>query len=334
MSKNMMNIQTIRAIRGLYIPEEYTEKDSVRMSLLLDQYVDIVPDISLKMKQALFTLEYDNFNRLATHLAETSKKVYADNLAYDCKKIMELVNERKQSVCEILLQQMIANMSTLSISIQSAQLNGNKANDSDNLFQQLEHDIHRLQHALQNFDGQTSEQVLNEIVRKKVPLNLLSVVNVIRKQIGEYDFDAAIEQCKELVRLVLMGTLQERNSEKEPYIVLAVDDKPDVLNSLKAMIPSQDYKFFGVTSGEAALRFLEKHEPDIAILDIEMPGMDGFALAHKIKLEMKKEFPVIFLTGNGRRDEVLKAFSVGAVDFLVKPAIPEYVLLKLQEHIK
>jgi len=109
--------------------------------------------------------------------------------------------------------------------------------------------------------------------------------------------------------------VQDREAQRS---ILAVDDIPVTLSLLKSVLSSADYKFYGVTSGAAALDFLKEREPDMFILDIEMPNMNGFELAAKIR-EAGNYAPIVFLTGNTTRDYLVRAVKAGASDFLVKP---------------
>ena len=114
--------------------------------------------------------------------------------------------------------------------------------------------------------------------------------------------------------------------------ILAVDDNTFFLDTLKRVLHDTDYKLTCVTSGIAALRFLQNHRPDLFILDIEMPEMDGYELARKIRAYGKKA-PIIFLTGNAKREYVLKAIEAGASDFIVKPINQKHVLERIAKFI-
>ena len=103
---------------------------------------------------------------------------------------------------------------------------------------------------------------------------------------------------------------------------------PQILASLKSMLGDK-YKFVGATSGEAALKYLENHLPDVYILDIDMPGMNGFQLVDVIRAR-RKIAPIIFLTANATVEYVTKAFDLGITDFLVKPCHDESVHNKLE----
>jgi CheY-like chemotaxis protein/HPt (histidine-containing phosphotransfer) domain-containing protein len=123
----------------------------------------------------------------------------------------------------------------------------------------------------------------------------------------------------------------EEDVEKKS--ILAVDDNAFFLDTLKSALQDTDYKLICVTSGMAALKYLQNHRPNLYILDIEMPEMDGYELAHKIRTYGKKA-PIIFLTGNSSKEYVTKAIQAGAADFIVKPLNKEYVLERISQHIK
>ncbi|MDR2953278.1 MAG: response regulator [Treponema sp.] len=127
-------------------------------------------------------------------------------------------------------------------------------------------------------------------------------------------------------------TAGEGGGRKNEKIILAVDDTPLFLTMLKKTLANIDCKLFCVTSGNDALRFLEKRAADLFLLDIEMPGMNGYELAAKIR---EKGFlaPLIFLTGNSRKEYVMKALEAGAADFIVKPVNQEDVRAKIARYI-
>ena len=120
------------------------------------------------------------------------------------------------------------------------------------------------------------------------------------------------------------------NSEK---IILAVDDATISLTMLKKSLQGIPYKLFCVNSGDEAIRFLSKNpEPDLFILDIEMPKMNGYELAEKIR-EKGQKAPIVFLTGNATKKNVVKAIEAGASDFIVKPIDKTYLIYKINKYM-
>ena len=131
---------------------------------------------------------------------------------------------------------------------------------------------------------------------------------------------------------VKTSELPASEPEKGKKNILAVDDKAFFLDTLKRALQGTEYKLTCLTSGSAAMKFLENHTPNLFILDIEMPEMDGYELAHKIR-ECDKNAPILFLTGNATKEYVKKAIMAGAADFIVKPITQKQVLERIGKFI-
>jgi len=114
--------------------------------------------------------------------------------------------------------------------------------------------------------------------------------------------------------------------------ILAVDDKPFFLNMIISQLQNENYKLTCVTTAKDALKFLEKQTPDLFILDIEMPEMNGLDLAQKIR-DMGKTAPIIFLTASTKKDYIAKAKKTGASDFVVKPVNKQQLIEKIKKNI-
>jgi CheY-like chemotaxis protein/HPt (histidine-containing phosphotransfer) domain-containing protein len=115
--------------------------------------------------------------------------------------------------------------------------------------------------------------------------------------------------------------------------ILAVDDTAFFLTILKKILSDTRYILTCVSSGRDALKYLEKHQPDIFLLDIEMPGMDGYELAARIK-ESGQKAPIIFLTGNAKKEHLARAVKSGAVDFIIKPINKDVLLTKIHKYLR
>ncbi|MEY8739931.1 response regulator [Paenibacillus tundrae] len=122
----------------------------------------------------------------------------------------------------------------------------------------------------------------------------------------------------------------------EPIHILLVDDRPENLLALEAVLESERYKLVKATSGEEALRCLLKDEFAVIVLDVQMPGMDGIETARLIKARDKsKDVPIIFISANSREAEHLFAgYSAGAIDYMVKPFIPQILKSKIEGFVE
>ena len=103
--------------------------------------------------------------------------------------------------------------------------------------------------------------------------------------------------------------------------LLIVDDLPENLLALDALIQGEDREVHQAQSAEAALSLLLEHEFALAILDVQMPGMNGFELAELMRgTEKTRHIPIVFVTAAGREmNYAFKGYESGAVDFLHKP---------------
>ncbi len=117
-----------------------------------------------------------------------------------------------------------------------------------------------------------------------------------------------------------------------PLKILAVDDNPQNLIALQALVQDRGLALLTATSGEAALELLLQHDVALALLDVQMPGMDGYALAELMRgTERTRHVPIIFLTASGSDDaRTFRGYEAGAVDYLVKPLDATVLLSKIQ----
>jgi len=111
--------------------------------------------------------------------------------------------------------------------------------------------------------------------------------------------------------------------------ILVVDDEVDFLETLVKRLRRREMEAHGVTSGEEALKILEKEPFDVVILDIKMPkGMDGIEVLRAIK-KLRPEAEVLLLTGHASVETSIEGMKLGAFDYLLKPMRLEELLNKL-----
>lgn len=113
--------------------------------------------------------------------------------------------------------------------------------------------------------------------------------------------------------------------------ILMVDDRPENLLALRAILERPDYRLVSATSGEEALSLALRENFAVALIDVAMPGMDGLEVAiHLKELERSRDIPIIFITAFGDDpQEIHRAYSAGGADYLVKPLDAEIVRKKV-----
>ncbi len=118
--------------------------------------------------------------------------------------------------------------------------------------------------------------------------------------------------------------------------ILVVDDTPANLRLLKVLLTKKAYQLIAATSGEQALILAKTKIPDLILLDIMMPGMDGFEVCKRLKSshnQLIKEIPIIFISALNQTLDKIKAFSAGGVDYITKPFQADEVLARVETHL-
>ncbi|MCP4401806.1 MAG: response regulator [bacterium] len=117
-------------------------------------------------------------------------------------------------------------------------------------------------------------------------------------------------------------------------ILLVVDDNPANLNVLFDIFNGMEYDVLFASDGHSCLKLVETEWPDLILLDIMMPGIDGFETCRRLKTNEKtRAIPVIFMTALADTTDEVKGFDVGAVDYITKPIQPEEVLARVKTHL-
>ena len=116
--------------------------------------------------------------------------------------------------------------------------------------------------------------------------------------------------------------------------ILAIDDTPENLALLSQMLTEKGYKVRSVTKGSTALRGAKAAPPDLILLDIKMPEMNGYEVCQHLKADARtRNIPVIFISALGDVFDKVKAFQMGGVDYITKPFQVEEVLARLDTHL-
>ena len=122
-------------------------------------------------------------------------------------------------------------------------------------------------------------------------------------------------------------------SELSSMRVMVVDDTEANIDILLETL-ADDYKVVVATDGESALEDIKKSPPDLILLDIMMPGMDGYEVCQKLKnSEITRNIPVIFLTALKEEGDEARGLGLGAVDYITKPFRPSVLLEMVEKYL-
>jgi len=113
--------------------------------------------------------------------------------------------------------------------------------------------------------------------------------------------------------------------------VLIVDDEPHIVNLIKLSLNKEKYNVSGAYSAREALRFMDKDVPDLLVLDLMMPGINGYELCKALRENPKtKNVPVLILSAKSQMNDKLHAIDVGADDYMTKPFDPMELVKRIK----
>ena len=125
--------------------------------------------------------------------------------------------------------------------------------------------------------------------------------------------------------------MKERNKRE----ILIVDDNSQNIQFLGRILEENDFTPILARNGEQALILATKEEPDLILLDIMMPGMDGFEVCTRLKeMPQTEHIPIIFLTSITDKGNIVRAFELGGVDYVTKPFNPAELLARVKTHVE
>lgn len=110
--------------------------------------------------------------------------------------------------------------------------------------------------------------------------------------------------------------------------ILAVDDDPNILELVRITLSAASYNVLKAKNGREALHLMEQEVPDLAVVDVMMPEIDGYTLTKKLRSEW--DIPVLLLTAKGELEDKEKGFLAGSDDYLVKPFEPKELLFRIR----
>ncbi len=116
--------------------------------------------------------------------------------------------------------------------------------------------------------------------------------------------------------------------------ILVIEDQEDNRRILRDLLTSAGYEVIETTTGEAGVTSAETHRPDLILMDIDLPGIDGYEATRRIKANPHlRQIPIIAVTSYGLSGDDIKAFEAGCDAYLSKPYSPRELLAKIREYL-
>jgi two-component system phosphate regulon response regulator PhoB len=117
--------------------------------------------------------------------------------------------------------------------------------------------------------------------------------------------------------------------------ILVVDDEEDIVELLRYNLTNEGYRVISASSGERALEIARNKQPDMIILDLMLPGMDGLEVCKELKRDVETEqIPILMLTAKGEESDIVTGLELGADDYVTKPFSPRVVVARARTIIR
>ena len=117
--------------------------------------------------------------------------------------------------------------------------------------------------------------------------------------------------------------------------ILVVEDEEDIRELLKYNLEKEGYQVFGAATGEEALQAVRRRRPDLILLDLMLPGIDGLEVCRRIKSEPQaRHLPIVMLTAKGEETDIVTGLELGADDYVTKPFSPRVLVARLRAALR
>ena len=130
-------------------------------------------------------------------------------------------------------------------------------------------------------------------------------------------------------------TLKEKPKTPAREKILVVEDEEDILELIRYNLERDGYRVTGAGTGEEALRAVMREKPELVVLDLMLPGLDGLEVCRRLKAEPQTRFiPVVMVTAKGEEADVVAGLELGADDYLTKPFSPKVLIARIRAVIR
>ncbi len=113
--------------------------------------------------------------------------------------------------------------------------------------------------------------------------------------------------------------------------IIFIEDEEDLRNAVKFILEAENYEFYGAANGPEGIAKITKYNIDLMLLDIMMPGMDGFEVCRAIKSEPAIDLPVVFVSAKTEATDIARGFALGADDYIIKPFDPNDLVTRIKK---
>lgn len=313
-----------REIPGLMIPQTAIYSD---IDYAINNYIDYIPGLTESLEDNLEKKYNYDVERDMEFILSLLEDIYARWLEADAKRILNCFIKFKGLPKSVSITAFISDLHSLSIEMQKAQKMHMDKNEESTISKleissNMADILSSVENLIDDSEYNKAQAMVIDMMIETPGNDLAALLQSLMA--AQYDEARRLAGALRDKHIGMIDTLGTDLSKK----ILAVDDRPEILSFVSNAL-KMHYKVLGAPNGNIALKVMAAQKPDLFILDIDMPGMDGYELARKIRAtDDHKDTPIIFLTGNSSRERVLEAINAGVNDFIIKPTSHKNLLAK------
>ena len=326
-------ISFFHRIPGLWVENTVKSEEIVPA---INKYIDTVPQLTETIEETLSNIEFQEilFNDAMNSMIKLLQSVCAKGLESDAQRILDSVSDKsKIALAHKMMKPFVTDVLSLSVRMQKAQNAGGVVSEGASQLE-IHADMARNILTVCNFLDDNDIKKARAMIEKMAEHNpeeavFFKLINLlVAKKFAE------AKRTADELRERYIEEIDRLAGSNMSKTILAVDDMPEILSFVNSALKSH-YKIIAVPGGKAALNVMKSQKPDLFLLDIDMPEMDGFELIRVIRSTAGyAKTPVVFLTGNSSRDHVTAAMLEGCNDFIIKPTTYEYLLTIVGKYMK
>ena len=310
-------------IPGLFLPRDASYE---RTHADINHFIDNVPELTGTLEEGSVLIEHrtHTFIEDMNAIMALLYTIRARSLVLQAGRILRCLEGTPDfSLVRKLLRSFLTDVLSMSIAAQKAQKQDAGLPISEiEIHADMERNVQTICHLFYDHEFERAAEVIAELAERDPGEDAyLRLLNLIAAQ--KYEEAMATLQALQKRQGETMKGLMGCDFSKT---ILVVDDMPEILSFVNSTLKGC-YTVIAVPGSEAALAVIRARKVDLFILDIDMPGMDGYELAQIIRQDERHlKTPLVFLTGNSTRAHVTRAMAIGCDDFIVKPTSHERLL--------
>ena len=314
-------------VPGLMVPRNASFRN---VDSAINKLIDLAPDITERLEADLIKNQYVTMKADLELILPLLKDIYARSLETNVMRLVRMLRDfTREDQIPKATRAVISDLNSLSIEMQNGQRFGadKKAKSESTVIEMHADRLNNLSAVIKLINEGNSYEascLVEDMARHTHDAIYYELMELGRKR----DFNGLGVAVQKLMQTHIVAIRHNAGTDLSKKI-LTVDDMPEILSFVSSALKNH-YRVFGAPNAKTAIKIMAAQKPDLFILDIDMPVMDGFELAETIRdSAYHTDTPIIFLTGNSSRERFERATKLRANDFIVKPTTHETLLTKV-----